>query len=180
MASNLDKVIAELRFLELRPDIRTYRWRFIVQKTAHLAQALGLQTNYPFTVYVAGPYSPLLAHEYYAQSDKVNALQTDYELTTEDMIILTKIKACCDLYQDRFLMECTSTVVYLMKENPNLGDGDVIAKLRSLKPHLGDSTCVIGISKAKELLFRPEYLNEELRKEIEDWCKIHDGFSAGS
>jgi len=174
LSSNLDKVIASLRFLELRPDIRTYRWRFLVQKTTHLAQTLGLQTNYPFTIYVAGPYSPLLARDYYAQPDKVNALQTEYELTRRDAVILEKIRACCDLYQDMSLMECASTVVYLMNENPDIRDGDIIARIKHLKPYLGDSTCVIGISKAKELLFKSEYLTEELKKEIDMWEKAKD------
>lgn len=179
MVSDLDKVIAGLRFLNLRPDIRVYKWRFLVQKTAHLAQSLGLQTNYYFTIYVAGPYSPSLAKDYYENQDKVNTLETEYELTSDDEKILAKIQACCDLYQDTFLMECASTVVHFMKENPNLKDGDIIAKIRSLKPYLGDAKCVIGISKAKELLFKPEYLTEELRREIRGWSEIKDGFLAG-
>jgi len=175
--SDLDKVIASLKFLGLKPDMREYKWRFLVQKITHLAQSLGLQTHYRFTIYVAGPYSPLLASNYYDNQDKVNALETEYELTADDKSILEKIRACCDLYHDVFLMECTSTVVYFMKENPSLKDGDIIAKIHSLKPHLGDATCVIGISKAKELLFRPEYLTEELKKEIEEWDRVEDKFS---
>lgn len=177
--NDLDKVIASLRFLNLKPDIRAYKWRFLVQKTAHLAQSLGLQTRYYFTIYVAGPYSPSLAGDYFGNPDKVNALETGYELTSDDEKILKKIQACCDLYEDVSLMECTSTIVYLMKENPNLRDGDIIAKIHSLKPYLGDATCVIGISKAKELLFKPEYLTEELRREIKEWSEIQDGFRAG-
>jgi len=169
LVDNLDKVIACLRFLDLKPDIRSYIGYFLIQKTVHLAQALGLSTNYYFTVYVAGPYSPSLARDYYSHPDKIQALQTDYEPTPEDMEILEKIKACRDLYQDFGLMECTSTVVYLIKENPNLKDDDLFAKIKSLKPYLSDSTCVIGISKAKELLFRPEYYTDELKREMDEW-----------
>lgn len=174
MVDNLDKVIACLRFLDLKPNISSYVWRFLIQKTVHLAQALGLNTNYYFTVYVAGPYSPSLARDYYSHPDKIQALQTDYELTSEDIEILEKIKACCDLYQDLSLMECTSTVVYLMKEKPNLKDDDLFAKIKSLKPYLSDSTYVIGISKAKELLFKPEYYTDELKREIDEWERVED------
>lgn len=179
MSNDLDKIIASLRFLGLRPDIHEYRWRFLIQKTAHLAQSLGLQTHYYFTIYVAGPYSPTLAKDYYGNLDRVNALETEYELTLDDKIILEKIRACCDLYEDLNLMECTATVVHLMKENPNLKDGDIIAQIHILKRHLNDATCVIGISKAKELLFKPEYLTEELKKEFKMWSDIKDGFLAG-
>ncbi len=174
MVDNLDKVIACLCFLELKPDIASYVWRFLIQKTVHLAQALGLRTNYYFTVYVAGPYSPSLARDYYTYPEKVKALQTDYELTSNDKEILEKIKACCDLYRDLNLMECTSTVVYLMKEMPNLKDDDLFGRVKILKPYLSDATCVIGMSKAKELLFKPEYCTDELKREIDEWEKVED------
>jgi uncharacterized protein YwgA len=174
LATDLDKVIASLRFLEFKPNVGTYESRFLIQKTTHLAQALGLQTHYCFTIYVAGPYSPTLAREYYREPNRVNTLQSDYELTLDDIKILEKIKACCDLYQDLNLMECTSTVVYYLKETPNLKDEDIFAVVRSLKPHLNDATCVIGISKAKELLFVPEYLTDELKREMDAWESIED------
>lgn len=174
MVNNIDKVIATLRFLELKPDIESYKWRFLIQKTTHLAQSLGLQTNYYFTIYVAGPYSPSLAMDYYNHRDQVNSLQSDYELTSSDIEILSKIKACCDLYHDLSLMECTSTIVHYMKAMPNMKDEDLFATVKSLKPYLSDSTCVIGISKAKELLFIPEYLTKELKKEMDEWEKVED------
>lgn len=176
LVNDLDKIIASLRFLDLKPDIRTYNGRFLVQKIAHLAQSLGLQTHYYFTIYISGPYSRVLAEDYYKERNKVNALETEYELTPDDKCILEKIRACCDLYQDMFLMEGTATIVHLMKENPNLKDGDILAKIHSLKPHLDDATCVISISKAKELLFKPEYLTKKIREEIRYWSNIADGF----
>jgi len=160
--------------LELRPNIQEYRWRFLIQKTVYLAQALGLRTNYDFTVYVAGPYSPSLAGDYYVHSDRVNALATDYELTTNETNLLRKIKECCDLYHDMSLMECTSTVVYLIKEKPEIREADLLARIKSLKPFLSDCVHVIGISKAKELLFKPEYLTTDLKKEIDMWEQAKD------
>jgi hypothetical protein len=172
--NNFDKVIAALRFLELRPNIQSYRWRFLIQKTVYLAQALGLPTDYVFTIYVAGPYSPQLACDYFAQANKIGSLETNYDLNPEDMACLSKMKACCDLYKDLSLMECTSTVVYLMKDSSGITDDELFTCIRSLKPYLSDSTCVIGINKAKELLFRPEFLTDELRDEIEKWDKAED------
>lgn len=179
MVNNLDKVIASLRFLDLKPDINTYKWRFIVQKTTHLAQCLGLQTKYWFTIYVAGPYSPQLAGDYYHNQAKVNALETEYALVASEEKALMKIKECCNLYEDMSLMESTSTVVYLILENPNLRDGDIIARMHILKPHISESTRIISISKAKELLFKPEYLTENLKKEIDAWSKIDNHHFVG-
>jgi len=169
MVDDLDRVIASLRFLNLRPNIHEYRWRFLTQKTTYLAQALGLRTRYQFTRYVAGPYSPSLAVDYYANSERVNALATEYQLTPHETEVLQKIERCCDLYHDMNLMECTSTVVYLLKESPEIMEADLLARIKKLKPFLNDSIHVIGISKAKELLFKPEYLTANLKREINMW-----------
>jgi len=174
MPDDLDRVIAALRFLELRPNIASYKWRFIIQKVAYLAQALGMGTSYYFTIYVAGPYSTSLAHDYYDHANQVNSLETEYVLTSEENAILRKIRACCDMFQNPILMECTSTITYLMKQFPELTDDEVFARIKSLKSYLSEYVCVIGMAKAKELLFRPEYFTEELRREIDEWDRIYE------
>jgi len=170
----LDKVIAILKFLDLKPDIEQYKWRFLIQKIVYLAQALGMQFGYHFTIYVAGPYSPALTHDYYNQSDRINSLQTTYNLNSEEREIIEKIKMCCNTSENPFLLECTSTIVYFMKEHPELTDDDIFARTKSLKPYLSEYACVAGVTKAKELLFKPDYLTEELRSEIEQWDRIDD------
>jgi len=174
MTSNLDKVIAQLSFLGLRPEISKYEWRFIIQKTTYLAQVLGITTNYLFTIYVSGPYSKELADDYFQHITKVESLETEYDLTPEDITILERIKACCVIDQNAALMEGTSTTVYIMKQNPQLSDDEVILKLKAIKRHLNDTTLIIGLNKAKELLFKPEYLTPELRMEIERWGNMND------
>lgn len=174
MPSDIDRVIASLRFLELRPNINRYIWRFLIQKIAYLAKALGMEIGYHFTIYVAGPYSTQLTHEYFDQRNRVNSLQTDYNLTPEECEVLERIRRCCDVLENPSLLECTATTVYLLKENPELTDDDIFAGIRSLKPYLSEYTLIAGMTKAKELLFRPEYLTEELRREIDQWDRIED------
>jgi uncharacterized protein YwgA len=169
---SLEKVIASLKFLELQPNIESYKWRFMIQKITFLAQALGMRTNYYFTIYVAGPYSPVLASDYYRNSNRVNSLETDYDLAPEEIQILQKIRSCDNLSDNPSLIECTSTIVYLMKENPEMMDHTVLTRTRELKPYLNEYTCVTGLSKAKELLFKPEYLTEDLKQEIAEWDRI--------
>lgn len=53
MSNDLDKVVACLKFLGLRPSMYVYRWRFLTQKIAFLAKALGMDIGYDFTIYVA-------------------------------------------------------------------------------------------------------------------------------
>jgi len=169
---NLDKVIAGLKFLGLSLNIREYRGRFFVQKTAFLAKALGMDITYDFTVYVAGPYSRELTCDYYANSSRIELLQTDYELSKSDIQILEKMRSCWAVFENMGLMEATSTIVYLKKQAPELTDDDLFVRLKWLKPHLTDSDRTIGITKAKELLFEPEYLTEEIAKEMDEWDRL--------
>ena len=174
MPSDLSKVIAVLKFLGLRPNIESYRWRFLVQKVSYLAQALGINIGYYFTIYVAGPYSSSLARDYYSNADQVNSLVTSYELSSEETTLLEKMRRCCDIFENPTLMECMSTTVYLLNRYPDLTDDEVFSRMKSLKSYLSDYVCVIGMAKAKEMLFRPEYLTEELRREIEQWDRIDE------
>ena len=172
MPSNLDKVIAALKFLGQAPKIGEYSGRFFTQKTAFLAKSLGMEITYDFTVYVAGPYSRELTCDYYSNGAKLDSLQTDYKLTQDDIQKLEEIKACSDIYDSMGLMEATSTVVYLKSQNPELSDDDLFLRLKWLKPHLTDSDRTIGITKAKELLFKPEYLTKEIAKEMDEWDRL--------
>lgn len=175
--SNIDKVIACLKYLEISPKIKDkkdYRGRFFTQKTVFLAKALGINLDYSFTPYVSGPYSPSLACDYYANADKVEKLNTNYNLSNKESELLDKIKSCSGIYDSMALMEATTTTVYLKKRNPPLSDDDLFVELKRLKPHLTDSDKLIGITKAKALLFEPEYLTEELKKEMAAWDNIDD------
>ncbi len=170
--SNIDKVIASLKYLQIEDKISDYRGRFYTQKTAFLAKALGMNITYPFTVYVAGPYSRDLTCDYYANYQKVMALQTDYQPLKAEREILEKIKNCSRIYDDMSLMEATATVMYLKLQKPQSSDDDVFVELKRLKPYLSDSDRLVGISKSKELLFKPEYLTEAAKHEFELWDKL--------
>jgi uncharacterized protein YwgA len=177
LSTNLDKVIACLRELELRPNMHDYKWRFITQKTTFLAQALGMDIGYnDFTIYVAGPYSRSLNCDYYSYENKakINNLQTDYTLSPAENSILTRIKECCDIYESQSLMESTATIVYLMVKFNERIDEDIISFMKLLKPQIKDKDRIIGLTKAKELLFRDDYLTEEIAREMEDWDRIDE------
>jgi len=112
--------------------------------------------------------------DYYPNEVKsrIDALETTYELTDSDIVTLDKIKSCRGLLENQTLLEATSTAVYLMMQNPDQSEDRLFITLRWLKPHLSESDRVIGISKAKELLFRSDYFTEELKQELNEWDKL--------
>ena len=172
---NLDKVIAVLKYLKLSPDIKSYFGRFIIQKVTFLAQVIGIKTNYVFTIYVAGPYSPALAHDYYGNQDKVASLRSDYLLSKNEIDKLEKLKRNIDLFKDSnsfSLLESTATASYFLHQNPNITDGDLILQIKKIKPYLSDENIILGINRAKSLLFKPEYLTKRLREELDTWDKV--------
>lgn len=177
MLEDLEKVIASLKYLRMKPKIDDYAWRFLIQKITYLAQALGMQTDYPFTIHVKGAYSYLLTCDYYEYAGKVSRLETSYLLTANDEMILDKIKSIVledcevsDAANVRMqLLESVSTAVYQMKLNPQVLDDELFSKIKELKPYLSDYLVVVGINRAKALLFKEEYLTDELKKEIEEW-----------
>jgi len=172
--SNIDLVISSLKFLGIKPDVNSYNSRFLIQKITYLAQALGMPTNYRFTIHVAGPYSKALECDYYRELNRVNSLETNYVLKSDDFMILEKIKECCTFSENPLLLECISTAVYLKMENIELQDNDIFLSIKKLKPHLGEYLTLRGITKAKELLFKPEFLTEEIKKEIQLWDRADD------
>lgn len=174
MSNDLDKVIACLRFLGLRPSMYVYRWRFLTQKVAFLAKALGMDIGYDFTIYVAGPYSRGLNCDYFPDEikTKMNTLQTDYVLTPSDLSVLERIRDCRGLLENQSLMEAASTAVFFMRQTPSIAEDTLFINLKWLKPHIGDSDRVVGITKAKELLFKSEYLTEEIKRELDEWDRV--------
>ncbi len=174
MSSDLDKVVACLKFLDLHPSMHDYKWRFLTQKIAFLTKALGVNIGYEFTIYVAGPYSRELNCEYYPNEvkDRIDELETHCELSKDDTATLLRIKNCHGLLENQNLLEATTTAVYLIKKNACKSEDSLFLSLKLIKPHISDSDRVIAISKAKELLFKPDYLNNELKQEMDEWDRL--------
>jgi uncharacterized protein YwgA len=172
MTERFDKVIAALDYLGINPNIADYNWRFIVQKVTFLAQSLGLSTDYVFTPYVKGPYARTLTDDYYSQSDKLSAHRTNYELKPSEVQSLDKINEYCDLDGSMAILESTSTYVYIINQEGLSDDDEIYVRSKALKPYLSDTDLLTGLTTAKQLLFKDEYLTVELKREIEAWEKV--------
>jgi len=181
MLEDLDKVIAALKYWGLKPDIKnSYSWRFFIQKTTYLLEAFDMPISYFFTIHLKGTYSRQLTQDYYAFQDRVCLLETNYVPTPKDIEIFERMKKTVlertktpdDADAELQLLEGISTAVYLMRQSPETVGEEVFATIKILKPYLSDATVVIGLSIAKEVLFKPEYLTDEIQEEIEIWDRV--------
>lgn len=172
LTEGFEKVIAVIDYLGLNPNIDEYNWRFLVQKITFLAQSLGVSTDYGFTPYVKGPYSPSLADDYYSQNANLSAHRTNYQLTPSEIQSLDRIREYCDLEGDLALLESISTFVYLINQESLSNDDEIVVRFKALKPYLSNLNLIIGLTKAKQLLFKEEYLTEELKQEMDDWDSL--------
>lgn len=172
MSENFEKVIAAINYLGLKPNIGEYKWRFLIQKITYLAQTLGISTDYDYTPYIAGPYSPALTRDYFNQSEALTSLQSSYELTDSDIRHLNIIREFIDLEGNLSLLETTSTIVYIMNDELESDDDEIFIRSKVLKPHISETLLIIGMTKAKQLLFKEEYLTEELKAEMDAWEKL--------
>ncbi|MBM3292556.1 hypothetical protein FJY84_07745 [Candidatus Bathyarchaeota archaeon] len=162
--SNFDKVISSLKYLGLALEIKNYNSRYLIQKITYINQALGMDTNYNFTIYIAGPYSKQLTRDYFNESEEIFLNKNNYQLTYKDTKRLDKIKRCCEILTNSPLLEATSTIIYLKKEGI-VNDDEIIKKIKILKPHISYENIILGLVRAKELLFKPEYLTKDLKEE---------------
>ena len=48
----------------------------------------------------------------------------------------------------------------------------VINKIKKVKPNLSEEEILEAINMAKRLLFKPEYLTDEIKKELELWDNV--------
>jgi uncharacterized protein YwgA len=182
MKTSYKKVIAVVKELgfsiekSVSPDI-SFNSRFKIQKLSYLAKALGIDLYHNFTIRVHGPYSHVLADDYYHNPEAIINLKTDYTLDEKEKQVVNKIKEyvlnhyLAKDYEFE-LMEAVSTIVYLKLENPNYSDDDIFAMVKTIKPHLKEYIIITSNNIAKELLFRPEFLTEEIKKELDIWDKV--------
>lgn len=182
MKPSYKKIIAILKYLGFSieksdsPDI-SFNSRFKIQKIAYLCKSLGIDLYHEFTIRVRGPYSHVLAQDYYNYPEAIVNLETDYVLNESEKQKADKIKEyVLDHYlakdYETELLESVSTINYLRKKNPELSDDEIFATIKNMKSYLKEWEIIISNNISKELLFKPEYLTEEIRKELDMWDKV--------
>jgi len=164
METDREKLIAYLKFLNLKLDPSNSRDRFRIQKIAFLLKSMGAELNYEFTFYQYGVFSQELFEESRDHKDDFALLRSNYKIKDNERMILDKLK---NKIPDNDLMEALTTIIY---ENIIYSDiEEIIKRVKKLKPHLNDSVIISATDLAKELFFKNEYLTEEIKREIEAW-----------
>ena len=92
----LDKIIACLRQMGMKPKVDNFQHKLIIQKTVCLFELMGMDLKYGYSLYVRGPYSPALAKEMHEQRGNVENLKTGCKLTAKEVETAEKVAEASD------------------------------------------------------------------------------------
>ena len=106
-----------------------------------------------------------LAKDYYDNQNKFANFLTEYEITNSDKEILDRYLMIMNA--ERVALEAVSTV--LIKKLQYDEFAQVVAKIKVIKPHLSENDVMSAQNKAKQLLFKNEFLTPDLISEFELW-----------
>ncbi|MCJ7457081.1 hypothetical protein MUP07_10160 [Candidatus Bathyarchaeota archaeon] len=105
-----------------------FETRLKLQKAAFLLGHLGVTpfTDYPFSMYVSGPYSPLLATEYY-HLDGIKPARAKMDRSVTRVLKWFASK-------DKRWLEVASSVISIRDRHKGVGKGEVYSVLTLSKP----------------------------------------------
>ena len=157
------KVIAFFKELGFEFDVSRFDDRLIAQKLVCLLELKGIDLGYSCSMYVRGPYSPDLTQDLFAHTRDFEKLKTDARLDPAEK------EAAGDLGRIFGLKPVPREVgatygFYTLRQNSD--PFEAVRQVKRLKPFYSEAQIALGISKAKEFLFKPTRKDlEELNKE---------------
>lgn len=160
-----EKTIAAFREMHFFLDREEFESKLIAQKTICLLQMKDLDFQYPFNLYIRGPYSPEFTRDYYSHPQEFKKGATDAILSQEEIETIRSLDRI--FRKTPSLLEIGATYALLVK---NMSKTPVEA-LRIVKQEKGfyrDTQIAKGVSKVKEFLFEPT--SEDL-----EWLKRECG-----
>ena len=165
---SLDKVVACLKALDFRPKIDDFEDRLIIQKSVYLLQSKGIKSNFSYHLYVRGPYSKDLTDQVYENRKKVEHLETSVELSNAELKDVQEFKELFGEFKPSIL-EIAATYsffAYAQEQDPITA----LKNVKRMKSFYSEAQIAVGISKAKEFLFRPsEKELAEMKEEAKAW-----------
>ena len=161
------KVIAFFKELGFEFAISRFDDRLIAQKLVCLLELRGINLGYPCSIYVRGPYSPTLTEDLFSFKNEFKNQKTSVRLSS------TEKETAGDLGRIFGLkpvpLEIGATYGYYAIRQ-NCDPLEALRQVKRLKPFYSEAQVALGISKAKEFLFRPTPGDlEELKKETGIW-----------
>lgn len=161
------KVIAFFKELGFEFTISRFDDRLIAQKLVCLLELKGINLGYPCSMYVRGPYSPDLTEDLFEFKNEFENLETSSRLKPAEKETAGDLKKIFGLKP--VPLEVGATYGYYVLRQ-NCDPLEALRQVKRLKPFYSEAQIAIGISKAKEFLFRPTEKDlEELKKETGIW-----------
>jgi len=171
--SDFGKVIACLKELGLKNlSIDNFQDKLVIQKVIYLLQLKGVKTGFSYDLYVRGPYSSDLTNELYQHKRELELLKTDTLLTQKELADVHEMKELFEPIKPSIL-EVAATYAYfayVKHQDPITATKNV----RRIKGFYPESQIAIGISRAKQFLFKPT------EKELEEMKKEHEPLERAS
>ncbi len=167
----LDKVLMYLKELDFQPDLNNFENKLIIQKVVCLMKLLKFDVKYDFSIHIRGTYSRDLTEDLYQNKKKLYPLNITPKLTKEEINQLFAIREISDELNSKYLEIMATYAYFRFAEKKN--EEDSIIKLKKLKPFFSDRLIAVGISKTKELFFKPNKKEiQEMKSEFNAWENI--------
>jgi hypothetical protein len=161
------KVIAFFKELGFEFDISRFDDRLMAQKLVCLLELKGIDLGYSCSLYVRGPYSPDLTQDLYAFTREFEMLKTESRLNTDEKETAGELGRIFGLKPVPLEVGATYGY-YAMRQNSD--PLEALRQVKRLKPFYSEAQIALGISKAKEFLFKPTQKDlENLKKETGIW-----------
>ena len=161
------KVIAFFKELGFEFDISRFDDRLVAQKLVCLLDLKGINLGYSCSIYVRGPYSPDLTQDLFEFTNEFENLKTDIRLTAPEKEAAGELGRIFGLKP--VLLEVGATYgFYALRQNCD--PLEALRLVKRLKPFYSEAQVALGISKAKEFLFRPTPKDlKDLKEETGIW-----------
>ncbi|MEK6924277.1 MAG: hypothetical protein AABW54_03510 [Candidatus Micrarchaeota archaeon] len=169
MTEKIGLVIACLKELGVKPRLASFEDRLVIQKVVFLLKKLGVDAGFGYGLYVRGPYSPDLTKSLYTHQTELEGLQASCRLSKREADVVNKLR---ELAGKPKLLEIASTYLYLTCDL-HAGEDDATRRLKELKPFFSEADVAVGVSKAKQLVFKPTAEDLAwLKKETAVWNAV--------
>jgi hypothetical protein len=161
------KVIAFFKELGFEFDISRFDDRLMAQKLVCLLDLKGIDLGYSCSMYVRGPYSPDLTQDLFGFTREFEMLKTESRLNTDEKETAGELGRIFGLKPVPLEVGATYGY-YAMRQNSD--PLEALRQVKRLKPFYSEAQIALGISKAKEFLFKPTQKDlENLKKETGIW-----------
>jgi uncharacterized protein YwgA len=161
------KVIAFFKEMGFEFDISRFDDRLMAQKLVCLLELKGIDLGYSCSLYVRGPYSPDLTQDLFEYTNEFEMLKTESRLNSDEKETAGELGRIFGLKPVPLEVGATYGY-YAMRQNSD--PLEALRQVKRLKPFYSEAQIALGISKAKEFLFKPTQKDlENLKKETGIW-----------